>query len=102
MRDYLDRRWDYLEVCRSSDAGDSNAELVEEARRDGIHHGGEFAAPIIDSIVTGTSRVVYANVRNDGLVENLPVDACVEVACTVDATACGRSVRDAAVRRAPR
>ena len=25
-REYLDRRWDYLEVCRSSDAGDSNAD----------------------------------------------------------------------------
>jgi alpha-galactosidase len=81
---YLDRRWDYLEVCRTSDAGDSNADIVNAAERDGLRHGGEFAASIIDSVVTGTSRVVYGNVRNGGAIENLPADACVEVACAVD------------------
>ena len=84
-RAYLDREWDYLSVCRSADAGDSREEIIEEARTNGIRHGGEFAAPIMDSIVTGTKRVVYTNVRNGGLIENLPADACVEVACTVDA-----------------
>ena len=83
---YLDRRWNYLEVSRSSDASESNAEIVADARANGIRHGGEFAAPIIDSIVTGTERIVYGNVRNGGLIGNLPADACVEVACRVDAT----------------
>jgi alpha-galactosidase len=32
---------------------------VDEARREGIRHRGELAAPIMDSIVTGTPRVVY-------------------------------------------
>ena len=82
---YLDRRWDYLEICRSSDASTTNEQIVEEARREGLRHGGEFAAPIIDSLVTGTPRVVYGNVRNGGAIENLPPDACVEVACVVDA-----------------
>jgi alpha-galactosidase len=85
IRAYLDREWNYLEVCRSNDAGGSNAELVADARRTGIRHGGEFAAPIMDSVVTGTPRIVYGNVRNDGLVDNLPFDACVEVACAVGA-----------------
>ena len=81
---YLDRTWDYLTVCRSSDAAGHNEGLIEEVRRAGIGHGGEFAAPIVDSLVTGEPRVVYANVRNGGSVENLPSDACVEVACAVD------------------
>ncbi len=81
---YIDRQWDYLTICRSSDASTSNAELIDEARRDGIRHGGEFAAPIVDSLVTGTPRVVYCNVRNADSIENLPADACVEVACAVD------------------
>ena len=85
VEEYLDRRWNYLEVSRSSDASESNAEIVTDARANGIRHGGEFAAPIIDSIVTGTERVVYGNVRNEGLIDNLPADACVEVACRVDA-----------------
>ena len=81
---YLDREWNYLEVSRSTDAADSNAEIVAEARTNGIRHGGEFAAPIIDGVVTGNERTVYGNVRNDGLIDNLPADACVEVACRVD------------------
>ena len=81
---YLDRRWDYLEVCRSADASYTNDDVVEEARRDGPTHGGEFAAPIVDSLVTGTPRVVYGNVRNGSSIENLPADACVEVACLAD------------------
>jgi alpha-galactosidase len=82
---YLDRQWDYLAICRAADATSSNRELLDEARREGIRHGGEFAALIVDSIITGTPRVVYGNVRNGGLVENLPPDACVEVACVADA-----------------
>jgi alpha-galactosidase len=81
---YLDRRWDYLEVCRTADASRTNEEIVEEARQHGPRHGGEFAAPIVDSLVTGTPRVVYGNVRNRSSIENLPPDACVEVACLAD------------------
>lgn len=84
VRSYIDREWNYLEICRAVDAGDSNQEILDEARREGIRHGGEFAAPIMDSVVTGTPRVVYGNVRNGGAVSNLPSDACVEVACAVD------------------
>jgi alpha-galactosidase len=82
--EYLDRRWDYLEICRSADASYTNEDIVEEARREGPKHGGEFAAPIIDSVVTGTRRVAYGNVRNGGSIENLPPEACVEVACVAD------------------
>jgi alpha-galactosidase len=83
-KQYLDRRWDYLAICRSAVADRINKDIVEEARANGIRHGGEFAAPIIDSVVTGDARVVYANVRNGATVENLPADACVEVVCAVD------------------
>jgi alpha-galactosidase len=81
---YLDRRWDYLEVCRSADASYSNEDVVAEAREHGPIHGGEFAAPIVDSLATGTTRVIYGNVRNGSSIENLAPDACVEVACVVD------------------
>ena len=96
-REYLDRRWDYLEICRSADASYTNEDIVEEARRDGPRHGGEFAAPIVDSLVTGTPRVVYGNVRNGSSIENLPADACVEVACVVD----GNGVRPTRYGRLP-
>ncbi|MEU0566987.1 alpha-glucosidase/alpha-galactosidase [Nonomuraea sp. NPDC005983] len=44
----------------------------------------ELASEVIHSIETGTRRVVHGNVRNGGLISNLPDDACVEVPCLVD------------------
>ncbi len=49
-----------------------------------IERSGEYAALIIHSMVTGVPRTVYGNVRNTGLITNLPQDACVEVPCLVD------------------
>jgi alpha-galactosidase len=46
----------------------------------------EYAPQIIHSIETGTPRVVYGNVHNAGLIDNLPADSCVEVPCLVDGT----------------
>ncbi|MFD9950401.1 alpha-glucosidase/alpha-galactosidase [Nonomuraea sp. NPDC059023] len=44
----------------------------------------ELASEVIHSIETGTPRVIHGNVRNDGLIANLPAGACVEVPCLVD------------------
>jgi alpha-galactosidase len=44
----------------------------------------ELASEIIHSLETGTTREVYANVRNAGLIDGLPEDACVEVPTIVD------------------
>jgi len=46
---------------------------------------GEYGAPIIHSIETNRPRCFYGNVRNSGLIENLPAQAVVEVPCLVDA-----------------
>ncbi len=59
-------------------------DVIAEAREHGPTHGGGCAAPIVDSLVTGTTRVIYGNVRNGSSIENLPPDACVEVACVAD------------------
>ncbi len=39
---------------------------------------------IIHSMETGTPRIVYGNVANHGLIDNLPQGCCVEVPCLVD------------------
>jgi alpha-galactosidase len=44
----------------------------------------EYAATIIRSIETGKPRVVYGNVPNDGLIDDLPAGCTVEVPCLVD------------------
>jgi alpha-galactosidase len=44
----------------------------------------EYGAFIIHAIETGQPRVIYGNLMNDGLIDNLPREACVEVPCLVD------------------
>jgi alpha-galactosidase len=44
----------------------------------------EYAATIIRSIETGKPRVIYGNVANDGLIDDLPTNCTVEVPCLVD------------------
>jgi alpha-galactosidase len=46
--------------------------------------GLEYAAAIVHSVETGHPRVIYATVRNDGLIEGLPEQVAVEVPCLVD------------------
>ncbi|MFD9946776.1 alpha-glucosidase/alpha-galactosidase [Nonomuraea sp. NPDC059023] len=67
--------------------------LAEYGRtRDAVQHGraltvegtNEYAPQIIHSIATGTPRIVYGNVVNDGLISNLPAGSVVEVPCAVD------------------
>ena len=45
----------------------------------------EYGAFIIHARETDTPRVIYGNVPNTGLIENLPDQACVELPCLVDA-----------------
>jgi alpha-galactosidase len=57
----------------------------------------EYAALIAHSMLTGQPRVIYGNVRNDGLISNLPQGCCVEVPCLVD----GNGVQPTAVGALP-
>jgi len=44
----------------------------------------EYGSYVIHSLETGTPRVIYGNVPNRGLIDNLPPDCIVEVPCLVD------------------
>ncbi len=44
----------------------------------------EYGAQIIHAMETGQPKVVYGNVMNEGLIDNLPSESCVEVPCLVD------------------
>jgi alpha-galactosidase len=44
----------------------------------------ELASQFIFALETGTPMELYGNVRNDGLIDGLPDDACVEVPVLVD------------------
>jgi alpha-galactosidase len=44
----------------------------------------EYGSGIIHSMETGLPRTIYGNVMNDGLIDNLPRECCVELPCLVD------------------
>ena len=49
-----------------------------------IKRSHEYASYIIDAIVNNNKFTVYGNVMNNGLIENLPSNCCVEVPCIVN------------------
>ena len=62
-----------------------------------VERSNEYGSGIIHSIETGQPRVVYGNVMNTGLIDNLPETACVEVPCLVD----GNGIQPTAVGALP-
>ncbi|RME84916.1 MAG: alpha-glucosidase/alpha-galactosidase [Caldilineae bacterium] len=49
-----------------------------------VTRSNEYGSLIIHSMETGQPRVIYGNVLNEGLIDNLPYGCCVEVPCLVD------------------
>jgi alpha-galactosidase len=71
-----------------SEVGANNMEIGWAAHKvenfDQVEQSHEYGSFIIHSLETGSPRVVYGNVMNDGLIDNLPQDCCVEVPVLVD------------------
>ena len=67
------------------DADDRRARLIsgEEKLKD-LSRSHEYASYIIEAHQTGRPTVIHGNVANNNLIDNLPEDGCVEVACLVD------------------
>ncbi len=49
-----------------------------------VERSHEYGSLIIHSLETGVPRVVYGNVSNEHLIDDLPLGCCVEVPCLVD------------------
>lgn len=49
-----------------------------------VKRSNEYAAGIVNAVMTGKSALIYGNVPNRGLIENLPDECIVEVPCHVD------------------
>lgn len=77
---------EYPRRCRDQIAGWNSlqAKLLAGEELSDHNRSPEYGSYIINSIETGTPRVVNANVMNHGLITNLPENCCVEVPCLVD------------------
>jgi alpha-galactosidase len=76
------------EYIRRSEDNLVEFERVKEALARGdrmpLERSTEYAAAIVNSMVTGEPSVIYGNVANTGLIPGLPDGTCVEVPCVVD------------------
>ena len=59
-------------------------EWEEAQRQNRLRHSGEYGSLIIHAMETGQPRVIYGNLPNAGLIDNLPQGCCVELPCLVD------------------
>lgn len=77
---------DYLARCEEqiADWNRLRGELEDKSKPLDVCQSNEYAAAIIHAAVTGRHNLIYGNVRNNGLIENLPPECAVEVPCHVD------------------
>jgi alpha-galactosidase len=76
---------EYITRCENQIAGwhRMRAELESDAPIE-VARSHEYGSLIIHSMETGQPRVIYGNVPNAGLIDNLPQGCCVEVPVLVD------------------
>ena len=76
---------EYPRRCIAQIAGwESERERLEADGPLEVRPSFEYAATIIRSIETGKPRVIYGNVANEGIIDDLPAGCTVEVPCLVD------------------
>ena len=77
---------EYPRRCEAQIAewGAQSRRLTDPAAPFPVVQSHEYGARLINAIETGSPTVIYGNVPNDRLIENLPAGCCVELPCLVD------------------
>ena len=97
VKDYLPERWDYYDICLKHDEDQRVREYIDEIGKQPLSPSQEYGVFIIDSITTGTLRLVHGSVPNRGSITNLPGDVSVEVPVFVD----GQGLRPQVIGKLP-
>ena len=71
-------------INKRQEENDEFRQLISSNQKFPIIHSGEYGSIIINSIETGKTSRINGNVKNKGLITNLPEGCCVEVPCLVD------------------
>lgn len=77
---------EYPRRCVNQIAGwnEQKAELLKDSSKLDHKRSYEYGSYIMEAMVTNLPFTIGGNVINNGLIDNLPADACVEVPCIVD------------------
>jgi alpha-galactosidase len=83
---FMSYTWNALEITRRKAKDDdiSIQRQIEGKEPVELKPSVEYGAKIINAVVTGDEIRINGNVKNSGLITNLPRDCCVEVPCLVD------------------
>jgi alpha-galactosidase len=85
--DLIDRfvptRWNYEAIRDANLNRQADRSLLDRMLGE-LVASDEYGSWIVNAMETGRPTVIYGNVPNSGLIDNLSPDACVEVACLVD------------------
>ena len=79
---YLNNRARF--ISRFQERNDELVKQIKSNYKFPLEHSGEYGTLMIKSMETGVPMQVYGNVKNTGLITNLPEGCCVEVPCLVD------------------
>jgi alpha-galactosidase len=79
---YLNNRTRFM--SRFQERTDELKKQINSGYKFPMEHSGEYGTLIIKSMETGVPIEVYGNLKNTGLITNLPEGCCVEVPCLVD------------------
>lgn len=71
-------------IQRSTERFQKTVELAKQGVLPLPEGSVEYAPQIINAMLTNVPCKIYANVMNNGVIDNLPADGCVEVASLVD------------------
>jgi alpha-galactosidase len=80
---YIPERWGFSEDRLNRVPEDMDRKRLDELKQE-LKPSLEYGALIVNATETGEPTVIYGNVANDRLIDNLPDDCVVEVACLVD------------------
>ncbi len=80
----MQERLDRLRRKDPAYAEDLRREWDAEQQGQKVRRSSEYGSLIIHAMETNQPRVIYGNVANHGLIDNLPQGCCVELPCVVD------------------
>ncbi|HWQ14920.1 MAG TPA: alpha-galactosidase [Roseiflexaceae bacterium] len=83
-RQRFEARLAKLERVKPERAAYERRQWEEAQKHSKVRRSHEYGSLIIHSMETGQPRVIYGNVLNTGLIDNLPQGCCVEVPVLVD------------------
>ncbi len=84
IKDYQPKRADYYQHCLNHDETGRVREFIDSIGKEELKPSKEYGAYIIESMVSGTQRLVHGSVPNNGIISNLPDNVSVEVPVFVD------------------